>query len=118
MKYIVVYIIMILGLTSLKSEAQKPSIDLLPTSSESAHPEAIIDTSINHNSLVLFDSIAPLSDTVQGVVSELKYTGDASPAFRKRTTKLGAKIRPGLYPLIFKKINPISFIIFFTALKF
>jgi hypothetical protein len=109
-KNIVVYIILILGLTSLNSAAQKPSIGLLPTASVSFHPEAIIDTSITPDSLHRFVSPDPLSDTITGGTTKLKYSRDATPTF--------AGIRLGLYPLIFKKKNPIRFIIFFTALKF
>ncbi len=129
MKYIVVYTIAILGLTSLNAPAQKPSIDLLPTTSSSVHPEAMIDTSITHDSL-------------HGSTAQLKYLELASPTLHQKNIGtgtgtgeitsigmgtrtdigtgigIGTGIRLGLYSLIFKRINPIMFIFYFTALKF
>jgi len=86
----------------LKTAAQKPTIDLLPSASESVHPEAMIDTCVTPDSLFLLDSI----------------TVKHSPALKKRTIKTVALVKPGLYPRFIKNINPISFIIHFTALKF
>jgi hypothetical protein len=83
-KYIVVYIIFILGLTSLDAEAQKPTIDLLPFASESVHPEAMIDTCITRDSLVLYDSLSPLHDSIRKADTPLVYTGDTSPVIRRR----------------------------------
>ncbi|MCP4310983.1 MAG: hypothetical protein GY790_06950 [Bacteroidetes bacterium] len=118
MKYIVVYIILILGLTSLNSAAQKPTIGLLPKTSERIHPEAMIDTCIIHDSLVLFDSLSPVRDTLRKDLAMLEFAGDDLPAFRKRTFIPGVVIRTGLYPLFFKKINHMIFKIYLTALKF
>ncbi|MDX2429392.1 MAG: hypothetical protein QNK35_00575 [Bacteroides sp.] len=108
MKYIVVYIILILGLSSLNTAAQKPTLDLLPYASESLHPEAMIDTCIAHDSLFLIDSIAPLPESGQSKVMEE----------RKKAIKTGVQAKPSFYPLFIKSLNPISFFIHFTALKF
>ena len=118
MKYIVVYTIFILGLTSLNTEAQKPNIDLLPIISESVHPEAMVDTSFTHDSLVMFDSLSPLHDSIRKAGTQLVHTEEASPVFRRRAKNTGGKTGSVLYPLIFRKKNTISFIIYFTALKF
>ena len=118
MKYIVVYTIFILGLTSLNAEAQKPTIYLLPTVSESVHPEAMIDTIIIHDSLVLFDSLSPLHDSIRKAGTNVMYSGEASLVLRGRAKNTGNRIGLVPYPLIFRKINTIRFIIYFTALKF
>jgi len=117
MRYIVVYIILILGISTLKTSAQKPNIDLLPTASAGLHPEALIDTCIIPDSLFLIDSITPLPVKEKSVTSGSTYTGELSPALRKRTNKALAFLKPGLHPLFIKKLNPFSFIIRFTALK-
>ena len=106
MRYIVVYIILILGVTALKTSAQKPTIDLLPAASMGIHPEALIDTCITPDSLFLIDSISPLPVKDQSVRSGSTYTGALFPALRKRPNKA------------LSYLNPLSFIIRFTALKF
>jgi len=117
-KYIVVYIILILGLTTLRIEAQKPTIDLLPTASEGAHHEALIDTSIARDSLIIYDSLSPLRDTIREAGTELSYSKATFSTLKKRAYGSNGGLRPVLYPLIFKKISPFNFIFFFTALKF
>ena len=117
MRYIVVYTILILGVTALKTSAQKPTIELLPSASASVHPEALIDTCITPDSLFLLDSITPLPLKEKSVTSGSTYTGELFPALRKRTDKALALLKPGLHPLFIKKFNPIIFIIRFTALK-
>jgi hypothetical protein len=106
MRYIVVYIILILGVTALKTSAQKPSIDLLPSASASVHPEALIDTCITPDSLFLMDSITLTPAKKQIKISGSTYTGELFSALRKRTDKA----------LVL--LNPFSFFIRFTALKF
>ncbi len=106
MRYIVVYTILILGITALETSAQKPTIELLPSTSASVHPEALIDTCITPDSLFLIDSITPLPVKEQSVLSGSTYTGLLFPALRKRRDKALALI------------NPFSFFIRFTALKF
>ena len=108
MKYIVVYIILILGVSSLKTEAQKPTIDLLPSVSANMYPQAMIDTCIIPDSLFLSDSIAPATKA---------YTGEYSPTLRRRSTKAVLLLKPGFLPLFIKNMNPIHFIIHLTALK-
>jgi len=118
MRYIVVYTILILGATALKTSAQKPKLDLLPTASAGIHPEALIDTCIIPDSLFLIDSITPLPLKEKSVTSGSTYTKELSPALRKRTNKALAFFKPGLNPLFIKNLNPFNFIIRFTALKF
>ena len=118
MKYIVLYTILILGLGSLQSAAQKPSIDLLPVTSESLHPEALIDTFIIHDSLFLVDSISNEYEPARGNTRDKLYPWDPGATFRKRSNEPVAMKKKGLYPLFLKKLNPINFIIRFTALKF
>lgn len=110
--------ILILGLTALNAEAQKTTIDLLPTAGESVHSEALIDTSITHDSLLRFDSLSILRDTIRETGTELSYKEDAAPVLKKRSHAARGSLGLGLKPLIFKRINPINFIFFFTALKF
>jgi hypothetical protein len=118
MRYIVVYTILILGVTTLKTSAQKPAIDLLPSASASVHPEALIDTCITPDSLFLMDSIILTPFKKQSEISGSTYTGELFPALRKRTDKALALLKPGLDPLFIKNLNPFIFIIRFTALKF
>ncbi len=118
MKNIVVYTILFLGLTSLNTAAQKPTLDLLPYASESLHPEAMIDTCIAPDSLFLKDSLAPLPKSGRSKIMEAKYSVEHSPAIRKKTIKTGMVAKPIHYPLFIKNFNPTSFFIHFTALKF
>lgn len=117
MKYIVVYTILILGLTSLKSAAQKPNIALLPTASESMHPEALIDTCITIDALFRDDSVFNRRDPAREPVSDFPDQQDPSPVQRGKAPKVAVLIKQRLYHLPFKKFNPISFIIRLTALK-
>ena len=118
MKYIVVYIILILGVSTLKTEAQKPKIDLLPSASVNMYPQAMIDTCVIPDSLFLLDSIAPAPKAEEKIISETTYTGEYSPALRRRTTKAVLLLKPGFLPLFIKNMNPIHFVIHLTALKF
>ena len=117
MKYIVVYTILILGVSSLKTEAQKPTIDLLPSASANGYPQAMIDTCVIPDSLFLLDSIAPAPNAEENVISEKTYTGEYSPALSRRTTKAVLLLKPGFLPLFIKNMNPIHFVIHLTALK-
>ena len=118
MRYIVVYTILILGAGSLKTAAQKPTIDLLPSAHENIHTQAMVDTCVTPDSLLLFDSIAPLPEADKKVISESLYKEGYSPALRRRSLKTFKMLKPGLLPLFIKSSNPIHFIIHFTALKF
>ena len=117
MKYIVVYMIIFLGITPMKSAGQKPNIDLLPTAGNSMHPEALIDTSILCDTLFVLDSFPVESDSVSGEGSGLIHSRESSLSIGKRKVNTGSMIKLGLYPLFFKKINPLSYIIYLTALK-
>ena len=117
MKYIVVYTILILGVSSLKTEAQKPTIDLLPSANANMYPQAMIDTCVIPDSLFLLDSVAPAPKAEEKIISETTYTGEYSPALRRRTAKAVLLLKPGFLPLFIKSMNPIHFIIHLTALK-
>jgi hypothetical protein len=110
--------ILILGVTSFKSVAQKPTIDLLPAAKNKVHPEAKIDTFVTPNTLFLFESPSPKQETEDGVNSDSIKNGEAETAFRRRNLKMVTLTWPGLHPWFIKNLNPLSFIIRFTALKF
>jgi len=106
MKYIVLYIIVLLWINPSGTAAQKPAIILLPSAQEYIHPEVLIDTSFTNDSLI----IAIQSDPKKESILESKH--------REKETGLDISFRkPGNYPLLFKKLNPIKFYIRFTALK-
>ena len=109
MRYIVVYTILILGASTLKTAAQKPSIELLPSAHKSESLQSMIDTCVSPDSLFNFDTIAPLPEAKKE---------EYSPALRRRSMKTPEMLRPGFLPLFIKSPNPIYFIIHFTALKF
>ena len=126
MKYIVLYIIAILWITSSETAAQKPAIDLLPSTHEQVHPEAWIDTSVTKDSLILISpdyqgtsSIVIISyeDSIRKSRRPQKKTGLDS-LFKKRSTKMIKEGQwQGINPLIFKNVNPIRFLFHMTALN-
>jgi len=109
--------IIILGLITLKAAGQKPNIDLLPNASNSIHPEAMLDTCILYDTLLVIDAFPPVPDSIREDVTGSMMAREPHPAVRKESIKTEARIKLGLYPLFFKKINPLSFIIYLTALK-
>lgn len=118
MKYIVVYIIIILGVSPLNLSAQKTTIDLLPTASSGAPALTMTDTCANPDSLFLIDSLVIPAQLKEKTGKETGEKEEQKPALRNITLKSAALVKPGLYPLFIKNRTPIRFIIYFTALKF
>jgi len=125
MKYIVLYIITILWITSSETAAQKPALDLLPSTNGHIHPEAMIDTSSTNDSLVLIVPSHPGAST-PAILSEednirknerRKGTGLDSLFKRRNSRKVQESMKPGINPLIFRNINPIRFLFHMTALN-
>ena len=107
MKYIVVYILAILWISTSGTAAQKPAIVLLPAAQEHIHPEAWIDTSYTKDSPVI---------AVQKESPEERI-----PEYKEKENEPGTEIlsqKTGNYSLLFKKLNHIKFFIHFTALKY
>ena len=102
----------------METEAQKTSIDLLPSASASMRPQAMIDTCVIPDSMFLIDSIASLPEAEEKIITGTGITGKNSPALRRRSTLALTLLKPGLFTLFTKNYNPIHFIIHFTALKF
>ena len=125
MKYIVVYIITMIWFTASETAAQKPTLDLLPSTHEHVHPEAVIDTGSTIESLVLFAPNTPGASSPvilsegDGIGKNERQKGTGlDPLFKRRITK---KVQEGMNPrinsLIIKNMNPIRFLIYMTALN-
>ena len=107
------------------AKAQKPAIDLLPSSHQYMHPAAILDTSSVNDTLIhIVPFISP--DTVN--TDSLKVKKEKKRQFQfglnldsilhkgeVRKNQVGS--RSGLFPLIMKNLNPIKLFIHITALN-
>ncbi len=78
----------------------------------------MVDTCVTPDSLLLYDSIAPSKEAEKKIVSGSLYNEGYSPALRRKSLKAVYMLKPGFLPLFIKNLNPIHFIIHFTALKF
>jgi hypothetical protein len=106
MKYIVLYILTFLWITTSETAAQKPVIDLLPSTHKQHHPEAVIDTCLTSDSLVVVVASHPS-----------KTYGESMHQYNVPVRDSLFPNRPGMFPLIFKSIFPIRFLIYNTALN-
>jgi hypothetical protein len=116
MKSIVLYILAILWITASGLAAQKPTIDLLPSTHGQFHPETVVDTGTYNDSLVLItiksrQVPSPAEDT-GGEVRRVKGWHLKGFAERARDRQW-----PENYPLILKITNPFRFILHATALN-
>ena len=125
MKYIVLYITAILWITSSEAAAQKPTIDLLPSTHEHVHPGAVIDTCSLNDSLVLIAPRHPGTSTPV-ILSERdsirknerrKGTGLDSLFKKRYSRKVQEGVKTGINPLTLRNINPIRFLSQMTALN-
>jgi hypothetical protein len=112
--------------TASDTAAQKPTLDLLPSSHEHVHPEAMIDTSSTMDSPVLFAPNTPTASLPvihsdgDGMEKNERQKGTGLDSlFKKRyTKKVQEGMNPGINSLIILNINPIQFLIYMTALNF
>ncbi|MFH0756445.1 MAG: hypothetical protein V2B15_04075 [Bacteroidota bacterium] len=105
MKYIVLYTLTLLWITISDSAAQKPVIDLLPSTHRHGHPEAVFDTCSTHDSLVVVAAFHPSKPNQDNIHQHDEQGRDSL-----------LPNRPGMFPLIFKTVFPIRFLIYNTAL--
>ena len=123
MKHIVLYtMVMITGLLMAfpAAIAQKPAIDLLPSTQLRVHPEAMVDTSFSTDSLVNFipDNQPSYSDKENKEKRSFWKKESRRPGlqleslFQKQVSSKDRQ-RKNLtkYPLILKFINPMKFFI-------
>jgi hypothetical protein len=116
MKSIVLYILVILWITQSGLAAQKPTIDLLPSTHGQFHSETVVDTGIYNDSLVLITiksrQVPPSTEETEGEVRPMK--GWYLKGFAERAND---RQWPGNYPLIVKITNPFRFFLHATALN-
>jgi len=128
MNNIVLYkIIQIVGFLALATAmtAQKPAIDLIPSSHQIMHSEAIIDTSYAIDSLIRMNSYAqpPADQTenvpIENVKKERRQIGPSMDSlFRKpETKKMQSTRKTWRISIYIRKFNPVKFFISITALK-
>ena len=129
MKNIVLYTISFMtGLLMISTEmiSQKPAIDLLPSSHQRIHPEAIADTSFTSDSQVKIVPVIPPSHKPSShlIYKETRKNEDKKSwihfdsIFQREVSRNGrTSNRSGNYSLNFKYINPIKLFLNITALK-
>ena len=105
--------------------AQKPAIDLLPSSHQYMHPESVIDTSMTGDTLT-YDLPLPLNqdpgnDTLLKESSKknrFQFGLSLDSLFqRKENKKVQEKAGTGKIPLLYKKFNPLKLFFFVSALN-
>jgi hypothetical protein len=128
MKSIVVYIIaFLLWFLTLPTGlmAQKPAIDLISSHHHYRHPEAIIDTGYAVNpplrEAVLYQS-SPEQNKELARESDKKKRRQIGPSldslFQKKDSKASEKEKSAVKISYYhKRLNPLKFIIYITALK-
>ena len=128
MKSIVVYKVTILSgflLMSTGLLAQKPAIDLISSNHQYRHPESIIDTSYTVN--------PPVRDAVLKTIPPAQEQKKTSKTRRKKRRQIGPSLDSLLHngeskshtreknqakvSFFNKRLNPVKFIIYITALK-
>ncbi len=114
MRYIVLYILTFLWITTSESAAQKPTIDLLPSTHRQLHPEAVIDTISSNDSLVIVVAQHPAKKAENRLAQPIAPMRDS--LFPKRMSrKTIVHSKPGMVPLIIKGLFPMR-ILFTTPL--
>jgi hypothetical protein len=128
MNNIVLYkIIFLSGFLALATatSAQKPAIDLIPSSHQIMHPDASIDTSLVLDSLVRMKAYVqpPAKNTEKAPIENVKKVrrqiGPSMDSLFKRTEKkeMQSTRKAGSLSLYIRKFNPVKFFISITALK-
>ena len=129
MKNIVLYTISFMtGLLMISTEmiSQKPAIDLLPSSHQRIHPEAIADTSFTSDSQVKIVPVIPPSHKPSSHLmnKETRKNEDKKSwihfdsIFQREVSRNGrTSNRSGNYSLNFMYINPLILFLNITALK-
>jgi len=128
MKLIVLYRLalmagMLVMMTSMAG--QKPTIDLLPSSHQYKHPEAMIDTTLYTDTLV---QVLPpgqpqflYRDSLEKKTQKKEFLNfglSIDSIFQKKETKIKYHgVDSGRFPLILKLFNPIKLFIHITAIK-
>jgi hypothetical protein len=105
--------------------AQKPVIDLIPSSHQIMNPEAIVDTSVAIDSLVRKNAyVHPPADqnenaTIENMKKERRQIGPSMDSlFRKPETRNTKSTRTtGSISLYIRKLNPVKFFISIIALN-
>ena len=119
MNNIVVYrMILTVGLLvlAISLSAQKPAIDLIPSSHHFTQPEAIVDTSFALDSLV-YKSKYDQAPAVQKKVRR-QIGPSIDSLLRKPETRNAKSIKTtGSISLYIRKFNPVKFFISIIALK-
>ena len=106
-------------------EAQKPAIDLISSHQQNRHPEAIIDTGYAANPSVrdgFLTPTPPVQKQNQRYETEKKKRRQIGPSldslFQKEDSEeIKQEKAPMKISLIYRKFNPIKFLIYITALK-
>ncbi|MCK5137169.1 MAG: hypothetical protein KAR19_15395 [Bacteroidales bacterium] len=96
MKYIVLYTLALFLINTPEASGQKPAIDLLPSSHEHIHPEAVIDTSYIRDSLI---QITPGAKQESKPVKEIPM---------KESRRTGLHLDSILNKLVSKKLNQVT----------
>ena len=128
MRNIVLYKIVLMAgmlMTITILNGQKPIINLLPSAHHYMHPEAMIDTSFNNDSLFkyipspmpqYFDIDTLKADPVKKVRRQIGPSFD-SIFNKEETRRFSGGLRSNSFPLHIKFLNPIKLFIHITALK-
>ena len=114
---------MLVMMTSMAG--QKPTIDLLPSSHQYKHPEAMIDTTLYTDTLV---QVLPpgqpqflYRDSLEKKTQKKEFLNfglSIDSIFQKKETKIKYYgVDSGWFPLILKLFNPIKLFIHITAIK-
>ena len=119
MNNIVVYkMILAIGILvlAISLSAQKPAIDLIPSSHQILQPKAIVDTSF------VLDSMVYKNIYAQPPAGQKKKRRQIGPSMdsllRKPETRKAESIKPtGSISLYIRKFNPLKFFISIIALK-
>ncbi len=129
MKNIVLYTVSFMtGLLLISSEiiSQKPAIDLLPSTHQRIHPEAMLDTGIASDSqIVIVPLHLPLKTDSDNIVKKENWQGennrkwiDFDSVFQRQDSKNKPLVkRSGNYSIVIKYFNPIKLILNITAFK-
>ena len=126
MKNIVLYLIAGCLITFFESSGQKPTIELLPTSHQRIHPEAVVDTSHARDSLY---KIVPHGNSSVALSGDGETHGDIKKESRRRWFQRDSIFQKKVlkskqagnwserFYLMMIYINPVKLFIHITALK-